>query len=202
MKKLMLGFAGEMAAGKGTATKLVKSWHPDTPSFRFSDPLREFWSLWNVHCKEHYGVVFPEKASTPDLQRMSTLIRGLFGENSLERAIVARAERSASKSPIVIIEGIRRSVDISTLMADPQYNFRLVYVEADPNVRWERHRSRNEKPGDAGLSFGRFLELGRAEAEEQIRLLKPRAHLVIDNSGPPEVMERILRAEVAKWLAS
>lgn len=202
MQKLLLGFAGEMAAGKGTGTGLVKLWHPGTPSFRFSDPLREFWTLWNAHCAEQYGVIFPEKASTPDLQRMSTLIRQLFGENSLERAIVARAERSTSASPLVIIEGIRRLVDISTLLANPQYHFRLVYIEADPKVRWMRHRTRNEKPGDADLTFEQFLELGNAEAEQQIRLLKSHAHLVIDNSGSSEVMEGILRAEVLKWLAA
>lgn len=190
-----------MAAGKGTATALVKSWYPDTPSFRFSDPLREFWTLWNAHCMERYGVVFPVQASTPDLQRMSTLIREIFGENALERAMVARAARSISKSPIIIIEGIRRSVDISTLMADRENRFRLTYVEAEPNVRWERHRARNEKPGDASLTFEQFLELGKAEAEAQIRLLKPHAHLVIDNSKGEEHLTGVLTEALKQWLA-
>lgn len=200
MKKLMIGHAGEMAAGKGTATDLEKVWYPGTDSFRFSDPLREFWTQWNEHCAACYSVAFPEKASTPDLQRMSTLVRQLFGENVLERAIALRAERSTSTSPIVIIEGIRRLVDISTLVTDSQYQFRLVYIEADPKVRWERHRMRNEKPGDADLTFEQFLELGRAEAEREIRSLKPHAHLVIDNSGTPNILEETLQKEVSKWL--
>lgn len=202
MKKLMLGHAGEMAAGKGTGTDMEKVWYPGTDSFRFSDPLREFWTLWNEHCATRYGFVFPEKASTQDLQRMSTLVRQLFGENVLERAIALRAEQSLSTSPVVIIEGIRRLVDVSMLMTDPQYQFRLIYIEADPKVRWERHRLRNEKSGDADLTFEQFLELGTAEAEQQIRLLKPYAHLVIDNSGPPEILENILHTEVVKWLQS
>lgn len=40
---LVLGFAGPMASGKGTATALVKGWFPGTPSVRFSDSLREFY---------------------------------------------------------------------------------------------------------------------------------------------------------------
>lgn len=202
MKKLLLGFAGEMASGKGTAAELVKLWHPETPSFRFSDSLREFWVLWREHLATCHRLALPEEASTTDLQQLSTLVRQLFGENVLERAIVARAECSSAQSPIVVIEGIRRLVDVSTLVADPQYCFHLTYIEACPEVRWERHRIRNEKPGDADLTFEQFVELGRAEPEQQIRLLKPHAHLVIDNSGPQGVLEETLRQQVGQWLVS
>jgi dephospho-CoA kinase len=82
----------------------------------------------------------------------------------------------------VIIEGIRRLVDISTLIADPRYNFQLVYIEAPAKLRWKRHRARNEKPGDAELSFAEFEELGSAEAEAEIRLLKPHAHFMFTNN--------------------
>lgn len=193
MKKLMLGFAGEMAAGKGTATELVKAWYPGTPSFRFSDALREFHTWLGAEFLTPYGVTIPTSATTRDLQVLSTKIRELFGENALERAIASRAERCLSKSPIVIIEGIRRLVDISTLMDDPRYNFALIYIEADPATRWGRHRARNEKPGDAELSFAQFLELGKAEAEEQIRLLQPYARFVFDNNKTPEDLDSDMR---------
>jgi dephospho-CoA kinase len=183
MKKLMLGFAGEMAAGKGTATEFVKTWYPGTPSFRFSDSLREFHAWLGAEFLVPHGVTIPANASTKDLQGLSTKIRELFGENSLERAVALRADRCLSESPIVIIEGIRRPVDISTLMTDSRYNFKLIYIEADIKIRWMRHRARNEKPGDAELSFAQFVELGKAEPEAQIRLLKPHAHLVFINNG-------------------
>lgn len=190
----MFGFAGEMAAGKGTATEIIKNWYPETPSFRFSDSLREFYSWLGSEFLLHHSGTLPLNASTKDLQDLSTKIRELFGENSLERAVAARAERSVSKSPIVIIEGIRRLVDISTLMTDPRYNFKLIYIDAAAQTRWKRHRVRNEKPGDAELSFKEFEELGRAEAEEQIRLLKPHAHVVLTNNGKTTTrMERELQ---------
>lgn len=193
MKKLMLGFAGEMAAGKGTATEFVKMYYPGTPSFRFSDSLREFHTWFGAEFLKPYGVTIPVRASTRDLQVLSTKIRELFGENSLERAIVARAERCLSPSPIVIIEGIRRIVDIRTLMDDPRYNFQLIYIEADEKIRWKRHRARNEKPGDAELTFAQFKELGRAESEEQIRLLKLDARFTFDNSKTPEDLDNDMR---------
>lgn len=199
----MLGFAGEMAAGKGTATEFAKNWYPKTPSFRFSDSLREFYTwLGTDFLSEHRGIL-PANASTKELQDLSTKIRELFGENSLERAVAARAERVVSESPIVIIEGIRRLVDISTLMTDPRYNFKLIYIEADAKIRWKRHRARNEKPGDATLSFKEFNVLGKAEAEEQIRLLKPHAHVVLTNNGKTAVrMEREMVSACSSFLSA
>jgi dephospho-CoA kinase len=278
VSQLIIGFAGEMDAGKSTATALVKRWYPGTPSFRFSDSLREFhawlmkdyapaldapmspgalgfctldqwavadflglresemarvlnvdvshlrlgdktpsdvlerfWIIANV-CERVAGFFDgdvakakrwfktlnpllgnmapremillgrfekvsrfidgalaenpPRNATTPELQRLSTKVRELFGENALERAIVARVARVAGTHPIIILEGIRRLVDIRSLMEDKTVRFRLMYLEADAHTRWERHIRRNEKPGDADLSFEEFMELGKAEAEE------------------------------------
>ena len=77
-----------------------------------------------------------------------------------------------------------------------------MYVEIDPVVAHQRMVKRNENVGDAEMSFERFMELRNAEAEQQIRLLKPHAHLVIDNSGPLEVFEGALRAKAAEWAVS
>lgn len=244
MKKLMLGFAGEIAAGKGTATDLVKLRYPGTRSVRFSDSLREFlvgfnemkWKsrfamvlgevLVGIYVKEALPKVFsrkvveqsgeekqrmlvgwltkewfsypePVKEDRHNLQALSTAVRSILAENILERTVVARIGRIRTKSPVAIIEGIRRLVDISTLLTEP--NFRLVYIDIDPEIAFERMKKRNENIGDSDMTRERFMELCGAEAEQQIRLLKPRAHLVIDNSGAPEVLENILEREVTKW---
>lgn len=261
MTKLILGFAGEMAAGKGYATDYVKRLYPGTPSFRFSDSLREFYRLLlspglmetglfnqylaaaifdealarvrlrtitdqafgftpafvgydDAHEKfatwvikdfvpAHYSSSWAPSASTMDLQWISTMVRAIFAENTLERAIMARVEHATSESPIVIVEGIRRLVDIGTFMSDPAVPFRLIYVEADPRVRHERHRLRNEKPGDADLTFLQFTELGKAEAEAQIRMLRDHAHIIISNSADPRYLETVLehyvRAAILKF---
>ena len=118
----------------------------------------------------------------------------------VEETVIQRIEQTKTESPIVVIEGIRRFVDIGTLLKEP--NFRLIYIEVDSEVAYERMKNRNENVSDAEITWEKFLELGNAEAEQQIRLLKHHAHLVIDNSGEHAKLETVLRAEVAKWLIS
>ena len=201
MQKLIIGFAGEMSSGKGTATALLKHWYPNTPSVRYSDSLRELYS-W---IRNDFLVGYPllsglnAEASTPQLQALSTKIRELFGENALERAIMARVGKFPEDSPIVIIEGIRRLVDITTIANNPGVKFRLVYVDAHPTVRYARHLRRNEKPGDDALSFPQFIALGSAEAEAQIRQLRAHAHETIDNSGSEDTFASTLKV-VVKYL--
>lgn len=243
----MLGFAGEMAAGKGTATSLVKIWYLGTPSVRFSDALREFLAGFNDmkstgifamtpgsvlierYLKDALPLIFSGdviqrrgeegyrefarwlanewilhpgsvKADRQNLQALSTALRRIFAENILEQTVIARTARMKMESPVAVIEGIRRLVDIGTLLQEP--NFRLIYIAIDPVVAYQRMVRRNENVGDREMTFERFMELRNAEAEQEICSLKPHAHLVIDNSGPPEVMETILRREVAQWIQS
>ncbi len=142
-----------------------------------------------------------ENASTADLQELSTKAREHFGENILERSVLSLIAVSQTESPVVIIEGIRRTVDIAELVADASVFFRLIYIEADTLTRWMRHALRNEKPGDAELSFPAFMQLGKAEAESQIRSLRTAAHLVIDNTPSPSPLAGILSVWVREWLA-
>lgn len=246
MKKVMFGFAGEIASGKGTGTGFLKEWYPGTPSVRFSDSLREYLAWFNnVKAAGIFGAldfegtkqyltkglynIFPTdvldrssapqfagftawvqngwlsyqsevKADRTNLQGLSTALRAIFAENILEQTVITRIRSAETESPLAIIEGIRRVVDIGTLLATQE--FRLVYVEIDPVVAHQRMVKRNENVGDAEMSFERFMELRNAEAEQQIRLLKPHAHLVIDNSGPLEVFEGALRAKAAEWAVS
>jgi dephospho-CoA kinase len=249
VKKILIGFAGEMGSGKGTAAALVLAWFPGTESFRFSESLREFYTHFRVlHqtkedkapwlffrealtgaleasfgdgvlCGAPEGALalfarwlldefvprhkgrWPKKASTPDLQDLSTKVRQYFAEDTLEKAIVARVGRSASTSPYAVVDGIRRLVDIGRLMSAPENNFHLCYIEADTKKRHERHRARNEKPGDADLTIDQFIALGQAEAEKEIRLLKPHAHSVITNNGTQEEFAAQLKKEIMQWRA-
>lgn len=246
MKKVMLGFASEMGAGKGTAASLVRLWFPGTESFRFSDSLRAFYAQFCVLHQAQKGLapgtlcevalqgvletsfdgdimstappdalarfaewlaetfvpshnnIWPYDASTPDLQDISTKARECFGEDVLERSIAAKAAVSVSQSPFVVVEGIRRLVDIGRLMHDPRMPFFLFYIETKLEKRHERHKKRNEKPGDADLMLEQFIKLGEAEAEQQIRLLKPAAYAVIENNGTAEAFAAKLYLEVIK----
>lgn len=140
----------------------------------------------------------PSDGTREDLQEISTDIRLVFGEHTLERTVAAAVARLEEKHPLVVIQGIRRIVDVSWLMTQP--NFRLVYIACDPLVAYERMTKRGENPGEAAMSLEEFLRRRNAEAESQVRTLKDRAHLVIDNSGEPEFMSAVLPAAVTYWV--
>lgn len=187
----------ELVVGKYVTDALPKIFSTKIVELGDKERQREFVAWLVSTCFNQPGLV---KEDRHNLQELSTAVRSIFAENILERTIVARVGRMRTKSPIVIVEGIRRLIDIGILLQSP--NFHLTYIEVDLNVAYQRMVKQNENVGDAEMSFERFIELRNAEAEQQIRLLRPHAHLVINNSGTPEVMERILRAEVAEWLAS
>lgn len=140
----------------------------------------------------------PSDGTREDLQEISTDIRAIFGEHTLERTVAAAVARFAGKHPLVVIQGVRRVVDISWLMTQP--NFRLVYIECDPHVAYARMTRRGENPGEAAMPLEEFLRRRSAEAESQIRTLKERAHLVIDNGGEPEFMNAVLFAAATYWI--
>lgn len=195
--KLILGFAGKMGSGKGVATQIVKDAYPDTPSFRFSDALREFYSWLGGFVRDH-DLLLPAEARTKDLQDLSTELRRLFGQDILEHGIMERVRRVDSESPIVIVDGIRRPSDIDALKKNSR--FRLIYIHLDERVRWERHRVRNEKPGDAELSFEQFHALGDVEAEREIGSLRPLADLLVHNNGTILDLSGLFLPQVKHWL--
>jgi dephospho-CoA kinase len=247
MPQLLLGFAGEIASGKGTATRLIKEWFPGTMSARFSDPLREFtawfastdkqFSFKHLETNEYYalvenmlcrcfglnqfprpclvdeskeiadtilarwgGGILPRLQERGELQFLSTLVRQKISEDILERSIVARMAGSLGSSPVGVIEGIRREVDISNLLLRP--DFKLIYIDVDPRIAFERMKLRNENAGDHEMTREEFERRRLAEAESQIRSLKARAHILIDNSGIPGSLESELRRAVMMWLRS
>jgi dephospho-CoA kinase len=60
-----------------------------------------------------------------------------------------------------------------------------VYLTADPRKRWERVCIRKEKSDD-DVPFEKFLELGKAEAEQQIPIIGAQADFKITNNGTKE----------------
>lgn len=181
-KKLVLGLVGLLASGKGTAAKyLEKKYSADT--YRFSTMLRDL-------CDRVYL-----EQSRDNLIKMSEIIRGTFGEDTMAR-VMARDAQSALNN-IVIVEGIRRLADIDYLSKLP--NFVLIEIKAAPKIRYERLLKRNENPDDSVKTYEQFLEDHKRSTEMSIPEIAVRATERIDNNGSLKELYKQLDELIYKY---
>lgn len=169
MKKIILGFTGEMVSGKGTAAKYVTQKYKCN-SYRYSTILRNV--LDRLYLEQ----------SRDNMQDLSTILRRTFGEDLLAKII--GNEVKDDKNEVVVVEGIRREDDIKYLRGLP--NFNLVYIEASLERRFERLKKREENPDDKSKTLEEFKRDHEQESELQIKGLKAKADFVLDNAGTTE----------------
>lgn len=170
--KLIIGLVGQKGCGKGTFVKLFKEAASDKKitHVRFSDILLETLNTWNL------------ETSRENLQRLSVMMRNLFGEGTLTRATKNRIE--TADTDIVLLDGVRWESDLDMLRSFPQ-NL-LVHVIRDPKKRWEGTKARNEKIGESETSFEQFLKEEQAETEQLIPKIGAKADITINNDGSTE----------------
>jgi dephospho-CoA kinase len=166
MAKIILGFAGEISSGKGTAAKyLVEKYAGST--HRFSTMLRDV-------AKRMYL-----EENRENLQKISTIFRQNFSEDILSKVIFHDTQNDPSE--VVAVDGVRRYSDIEYLKTLP--HFKLVYIETSLEKRYERIVGRGENVDDASKTLEDFKKDQMQEAESQIRDLKGKADFVLDNNG-------------------
>ena len=83
---------------------------------------------------------------------------------------------------IIILNGVRRPDDFRGL---GEIGGKLIYITADIKNRWERVILRKEKADD-DVPFEKFVELGKAEAEQFIATIGKEAKFKINNDGTKE----------------
>lgn len=173
MSKIIIGLVGSLATGKeSTKQYLVEKYN--AKDCRFSSILRDVLSRLTI------------PNSRENLQKVSTVLRANFGEDLLAKAIAEDA--SKLDADIVVIDGVRRFTDIEHLKDLP--NFILVKIDADPKIRYERMKLRNENSGDDKKTFEEFLKDHESEADRQIPEVMKSAKYEIDNSGSFEELHK------------
>ncbi|TAK96590.1 hypothetical protein EPO05_01450 [Patescibacteria group bacterium] len=183
MAKLVLGFTGEIASGKGTASKYVVEKY-QAVSYRFSTMLRDL--LKRMYLED----------SRENMQKISTVLRQNFGEDIMAKVMFNDAKESQQN--VVVIDGIRRLADITYLKELPE--FKLVYIEATMEKRFERIVKRGENPDDQAKTLEQFQRDHQAETELQIKDLKQYASAVIDNNGSQDELHSQIDKLIAEGL--
>jgi dephospho-CoA kinase len=164
--KLILGITGEIASGKGTVAKYICEKHGGN-AHRFSTALRDV-------ARRMY---LPE--SRENLQKISTIFRGNFFDDILSAVIAKDVEND--KCEIIAIDGVRRMADISYLKK--LAGFKLIYIEAEIEKRYERITKRGENVDDNSKTFEDFEKDHKREAELQIRDLEKQSDFIVNNNG-------------------
>lgn len=177
--KIILGFVGDLAAGKGTIAEYLKKKY-DCNTYRFSTMLRDVLSRIHV------------PLTRENIQRVSTILREHFGQDVMSKVIAEDVLQDPKQ--LVVVEGVRRPSDITYLQE--LTGFYLIYITADPHIRWERMVKRNENEGDDKKTFEDFLNDEKAEADQLIKEFGAKAVYTITNDGTLEglyqSMEEIL----------
>ncbi|MDO8626193.1 MAG: AAA family ATPase [Candidatus Magasanikbacteria bacterium] len=166
MQKIILGFIGQLASGKGTLAKYCSEKY-SAKTYRFSTMLRDILDR-----------LYIEK-SRENLQKISRVLRENFGQDLMSRVIAEDVNND--QGAIIIVDGVRRPTDITYLETNP--NFYLVYITANQKIRWGRLVKRRENPGDETKTFAEFCQDEQAEAEKHIEKLGQKAKFVINNDG-------------------
>jgi dephospho-CoA kinase len=181
-KKIIIGLVGSLASGKETVKRYLAEKY-NSKDCKFSAILRDVLARVDVI------------NSRENVQKISTVLRANFGENLLAKAIAKDA--SKLDADIVVIDGVRRFTDIEHLNELP--NFILVKIDADPKIRYERMKLRNENAGDDKKTFEEFLQDHEAEADKQIPEVMKTAKFSIENSGSFEELYKQVDELIAKF---
>ena len=171
MAKRIIAFTGQCASGKGTAAAYFVKNHAAVV-FKFSTMLRDIMDrLYLPHSREN-------------LQDISTMLRGRFGQDLMAKVIAHDAERSTSD--LIIVDGARRPEDIEYLRR--LTGFTLVAVSAKPEIRYKRMTLRGENPDDATKTWEDFMKEEHAETELLIPRLMGEADFTVDNNGDQKAL--------------
>lgn len=181
--KVVLGFTGLMASGKGTAAKYLEEKY-GAANLRFSTILRDVADRLYV----------PQ--SRDNLIKMSEVLRGNFGEDLLAKVMAGDAAKNSQS--IIIVEGIRRPADIIHLSAMP--HFVLVEIFAEPQTRYKRLVAREENTDDTTKTYEQFLADHQRSTELSILEVIPLAKEKIDNNGTLEDLHRQLDNLIKKYV--
>ncbi|HCC23566.1 TPA: hypothetical protein DF272_05335 [Candidatus Falkowbacteria bacterium] len=180
--KLILGFVGQIASGKGSACDhIVKKYQAGY--YRFSTPLFDIVNRLHL------------PADRDHLQQTSQMLRETFGQDIL--AQVLTSDVKTDRAAIICVDGIRRPQDIELLQ--PLDGFVLIHIFADIKTRYQRLVQRSEKTDDKDKTFNQFLADHEKEAEKLIAVVSEKADIQLDNNGTISDLQTALDNLIKKY---
>ena len=167
----LIGIGGSTASGKtALARKLIE--HFSAVTNRYSHLLSDIATSHNIPT---------DKVS---LQELSTKMRAEQGEDAI--ALLMNNWIRKQPNEVVVIEGMRRLVDITLLEAvakETNRDWVFLFVDAPTEIRFERYNERLVHDGHAPISNDEFYSLDSHEAEAELPLIRAKALHILHNSN-------------------
>lgn len=179
--KIILGFVGQIASGKGTVVRYLKNKH-GASAYRFSSMLRDILSRLYLEINRE------------NMQKISQILRKNFGEDTLAKVMAEDVKNDQNQ--IIAIDGIRRPDDVKYLKQI--HGFVLVRITAAIETRYERLSRRGENADDLSKTFEQFKQDHHGEAELKIGEIAKQATEKIDNNGSLEDLYKQLDKLIPK----
>jgi len=90
----------------------------------------------------------------------------------------------------IVIDGIRMKGDDKPFRDKYGKKFKLIYVTADPKIRYERSKKRGEKTDESKQSYQNFLKKEKTATEKYIKTLGKKADFEITNNSSEKELEK------------
>ncbi len=183
MKKLIIGFVGEIGAGKDTAADYLTEQYQAT-KVSFGTMLMQIAQTLHLpNDREH-------------LTRISEMVRHEFGQDMLAKVIAEDVKNL--DAPMICVPNVRRHQDITYLRELP--NFILIHITAEPRTRYERITTRGEKADDATKTWEQFLQDAQLPTEVTIREVAATANHAVSNDGSPAELYQQVEAIIKQYV--
>lgn len=174
--KLVIGIVGPPLAGKETCANALERLLVDdgysVSRHTFSEILRETLDLWDL------------PHSRDNLQRIAIVMNADmgFGDGVLSRAM--RRRLMEDTADVTILDGVRWLGDEKMIRSlnDEGVKTVMIYVSADPKVRYARLIARNRE-GEATTTWEKFMEQERVKTEVDIPTIGGRAEIALENNS-------------------
>jgi uridine kinase len=173
--KLVIGIVGAPLAGKETCANLLETLFIEdgysVSRHTFSEILRATLDLWDIpHGRDNE-------------QKMAIIMNAEtgFGDGALSRAM--RRRLMEDTADVTILDGVRWLGDETMIrsLADDGIKTVMVYISADPKVRYARLLARN-RAGEAAATWEKFMQQEQVRTEVDIPSIGSRAEIALENN--------------------
>lgn len=173
--KLVIGLIGAPLAGKETCANLLEKLLVEdgysVSRHTFSEILKATLDLWDIpHGRDNE-------------QKMAIIMNAEtgFGDGALSRAMRRRLMKDTAD--VTILDGVRWLVDEHMIRSfgDGGIKTIMVYISADPKVRYARLLARN-RVGEAATTLENFERQEKARTEVDIPDIGSRAEIALENN--------------------